>query len=135
MRYSQETNGFYPETIDYGDALPADIVIISDEFYYQLLHGQSQGKTITAGADGIPYLSDAPEITHDEHVQRAQTELAKRQRIATDSIAVLSDAVDLDMATEKEVADLKAWKIYRVLLSRVDVSTAPDIDWPIQPST
>ncbi|OKT75363.1 phage tail protein, partial [Escherichia coli] len=26
---------------------------------------------------------------------------------------------------------LEAWKKYRVLLNRVDTSTAPDIEWPV----
>ncbi|ELW5865089.1 tail fiber assembly protein, partial [Escherichia coli] len=25
------------------------------------------------------------------------------------------------------------WKKYRVLLNRVDTSTAPDIEWPVKP--
>ncbi|WP_334473640.1 tail fiber assembly protein [Arsenophonus sp. PmNCSU2021_1] len=48
-------------------------------------------------------------------------------------IAPLQDAVDLDMATEAEKAALLAWKKYRVLLNRVDISTVPDIDWPELP--
>lgn len=28
---------------------------------------------------------------------------------------------------------LEAWKMYRVLLNRVDTSTAPDIEWPVNP--
>ncbi|HHI0038141.1 tail fiber assembly protein, partial [Escherichia coli] len=28
---------------------------------------------------------------------------------------------------------LAAWKKYRVLLNRVDTSTAPDIEWPATP--
>ncbi|EMM5239625.1 TPA: tail fiber assembly protein, partial [Escherichia coli] len=27
------------------------------------------------------------------------------------------------------------WKKYRVLLNRVDTSTAPDIEWPKEPDT
>ncbi|EOZ2641109.1 tail fiber assembly protein, partial [Escherichia coli] len=27
-----------------------------------------------------------------------------------------------------------AWKKYRVLLNRIDTSTAPDIDWPTIPA-
>ncbi|MDU7134954.1 MAG: tail fiber assembly protein, partial [Enterobacteriaceae bacterium] len=42
-------------------------------------------------------------------------------------------AVDLDMATATESAALLAWKKYRVLVNRVDVMLAPDIDWPEQP--
>lgn len=36
-------------------------------------------------------------------------------------------------ATEKEKADLTEWRKYRVLLMRVDVSTAPNIEWPLKP--
>lgn len=50
-------------------------------------------------------------------------------------IAPLQDAVDLDIATEAEKSALLAWKKYRVLLNRVDISTAPDIDWPEPPES
>ncbi|EON9774816.1 tail fiber assembly protein, partial [Escherichia coli] len=48
-------------------------------------------------------------------------------------IAPLQDAVDLEIATEEETSLLEAWKKYRVLLNRVDTSTAPDIEWPVIP--
>ncbi|KAA1170973.1 tail fiber assembly protein [Photorhabdus heterorhabditis] len=37
------------------------------------------------------------------------------------------------MATEAEKSALQAWKKYRVMLSRVDISQAPNIEWPEQP--
>ncbi|HBD5449293.1 TPA: tail fiber assembly protein, partial [Escherichia coli] len=37
------------------------------------------------------------------------------------------------IATEEEKAFLAAWKTYRVLLNRVDTSTAQDIEWPALP--
>ena len=43
-------------------------------------------------------------------------------------IAPLQDAVDLEIATEEERSLLEAWNKYRVLLNRVDTSTAPDIE-------
>lgn len=52
---------------------------------------------------------------------------------ATLRIAPLQDAVDLEMATSDDVSRLKAWKTYRVQVSRTDLSTYP-IDWPAQPS-
>lgn len=52
---------------------------------------------------------------------------------AAEAIAPLQDAVDLDMATQEEKVLLKEWKKYRVLLNRVDTSTAPDIIWPQKP--
>ncbi|EQA0898358.1 phage tail assembly protein T [Escherichia coli] len=39
-------------------------------------------------------------------------------------------------SSDAAVADfslLEAWKKYRVLLNRVDTSTAPDIEWPALP--
>ncbi|HIH9249215.1 TPA: tail fiber assembly protein [Enterobacter ludwigii] len=52
---------------------------------------------------------------------------------ASEQIDPLQDAVDLDMATEDEKARFDAWRKYRVLLTRVDTSTAPAIDWPDMP--
>ncbi|HDQ1679619.1 TPA: tail fiber assembly protein [Escherichia coli] len=49
---------------------------------------------------------------------------------ASQTISILQDAVDLDMATDEERTQLTTLKKYRVLLSRVDTSKAPDIDWP-----
>ncbi|EKK4595233.1 tail fiber assembly protein, partial [Escherichia coli] len=43
------------------------------------------------------------------------------------------DAVDAGIATDEETSILTEWKKYRVLLMRVDTSTAPDIEWPTPP--
>ncbi|HHR5826829.1 TPA: tail fiber assembly protein, partial [Providencia alcalifaciens] len=45
----------------------------------------------------------------------------------------LQDAVDLEIATDAEIVSLKEWKKYRVLLNRVDTSTAPDVLFPEKP--
>ncbi|MEY1239806.1 tail fiber assembly protein [Providencia manganoxydans] len=65
----------------------------------------------------------------------AETEIQKQSLLAeaNNAIAPLQDAVDLDIATDEEKAQLTAWKKYRVLLNRVDTSTAPDIEWPEKP--
>ncbi|MDE9568558.1 tail fiber assembly protein, partial [Xenorhabdus bovienii] len=52
---------------------------------------------------------------------------------ADSAIAPLQDAVDLGMATDTEKAGLTEWRRYRVLLNRVDCTTAPDVQWPEQP--
>ncbi|EFV1974654.1 tail fiber assembly protein [Escherichia coli] len=46
---------------------------------------------------------------------------------------MLPSSGDLEIATEEENSLLEAWKKYRVLLNRVDTSTAPDIEWPEEP--
>lgn len=67
-----------------------------------------------------------------------QIGIAERQKlslkIAADSeITWRQDAVDADIATDKEASELAEWKKYRVLLMRVDTATAPDINWPFKP--
>lgn len=42
--------------------------------------------------------------------------------------------IDTRPTTDDELLQLKTWKKYRVLLNRVDTSTAPDIDWPEKPT-
>ncbi|EAM2462138.1 tail fiber assembly protein [Salmonella enterica] len=51
-------------------------------------------------------------------------------QIASEKIAPLQDAVDLDEATDKEKASLLAWRKYRVQVNRVDTLNP---DWPEQP--
>ncbi|WP_249439844.1 tail fiber assembly protein, partial [Escherichia coli] len=54
-------------------------------------------------------------------------------QVASEHIAPLQDAADLEIATEEEISLLEAWKKYRVLLNRVDTSTSQDIEWPALP--
>lgn len=72
------------------------------------------------------------------------TQLATAQKVAlTNRIGTLNDAIDLDMATPAEVAELpvrtaqlKAWKTYAVLLGRVTTQPgwALTVTWPVQPT-
>lgn len=66
-------------------------------------------------------------------VSHAIEEKKQLQKAATEIINTLQDAVDLDMATEKEIVLLSEWKAFRVLLNRVDTSKAPEIEWPEVP--
>ncbi|WP_196245622.1 tail fiber assembly protein, partial [Xenorhabdus bovienii] len=52
---------------------------------------------------------------------------------AREKIAICQDAVDLGIATDAEKSALTEWRKYRVLLNRIDCTTAPDIKWPKQP--
>jgi len=63
----------------------------------------------------------------------ASSRLAAQADEASRIIAPLQDAVDISIATDEEIARLAEWKRYRVELSRVDISKAPDIAWPVRP--
>jgi hypothetical protein len=63
----------------------------------------------------------------------ASSRLAAETDEASQVIAPLQDAVDISIATDAEITRLAEWKRYRVELSRIDISEAPDIAWPVRP--
>ncbi len=74
-----------------------------------------------------------PPVSKEQHIAEAEQKKQMLLSEATEAIAPLQDAVDLDIATDEEIASLKEWKKYRVLLNRIDTSLAPDINWPQKP--
>ncbi|TBM00359.1 tail fiber assembly protein [Hafnia paralvei] len=90
---------------------------------------QADGNWVFDGKKIIPRP-----IPQSELVAQAKATRAQLMAEANQKIAPLQDASDLDIATEDELAQLKAWKTYRVLLSRVDISSAPEIVWPSLPA-
>ena len=66
-------------------------------------------------------------------IREAEETKNSLMQAANEHIVPLQDAVDLEIATEEETLLLEVWKKYRVLLNRVDTSTAPDIEWPTGP--
>lgn len=69
----------------------------------------------------------------DELVKQALNMKKKLLSEATEIIAPLQDAVDLEIANEDEISHLLAMKKYRVLLNRVDTNSASNIRWPNKP--
>lgn len=135
--YSAKNNAFYVEVLkneyELAESWPADAEEIDSDIYTRLMEGQQAGQSIVTGEDGQPILADAPGLTPEQLISRAASRKASLMSQANGAISPLQDAVDLGMASEQEVTLLQAWKTYRVLLNRIDVSTAPDIDWPEQP--
>ncbi|MFX4313023.1 tail fiber assembly protein [Enterobacter sp. 63] len=129
--FSKSELGFYCDEVN--EAIPTDAVEINQDVYLSLLEGQSKGKFISADSAGTPVLTDPPEPTQAELVVQAEDRRTALMEVANASITPLQDAADLDIATDEEMESLKAWKKYRVLLSRVDTSKVPDIEWPDKP--
>ncbi|HEE0108294.1 TPA: hypothetical protein R6W23_004420 [Citrobacter gillenii] len=63
--YSAQTNGFYPDDIEF-NTLPDDMIEITEEYYKSLLQEQSQGKIITSNESGYPVAIDRPTPGNDE---------------------------------------------------------------------
>ncbi|WDZ97996.1 tail fiber assembly protein [Herbaspirillum sp. WKF16] len=132
--YSATTSGFYCEAIN-GTDIPADAKAITEERYNEVMAGQATGKRIVADADGMPVLADQLPPTSEQLAAQALLQRATLLAAAANAIAPLQDAVDLEIATDAEKAELTAWKQYRVALSRIgQQATYPmDIDWPEAP--
>ncbi|EKN4773423.1 tail fiber assembly protein, partial [Yersinia enterocolitica] len=66
-------------------------------------------------------------------IQSATLKKAELKAVADSEIEWRQDAVEEGNPSEKEIADLAAWRKYRVELMRIDTSKAPDIEWPTSP--
>lgn len=87
--------------------------------------------------DGKEFIAPpAPEqvlLTPEQVLQGNENIRNNKLAIATLAIAPLQDAVDLDDATADEIALLKKWKQFRIMVNRVDL-TVIDATWPDVPS-
>lgn len=133
--WSPSTAGFYPivekDRLMAAGGWPDDGVDVTGEEYAALFPAPP-GKYIDT-LNGRPQWVDAPPLTHEQQVFAAEHLKANLRTEADTEISWRQDAVDIDIATVEETADLAAWKKYRVQLMRIDTSKAPDIEWPTQP--
>lgn len=63
----------------------------------------------------------------------AETERSERIAYVMDKISLWQTKLQLTVITEDEKADLLIWLKYIDDVKAVDVSAAPDIDWPEPP--
>ncbi|HDL8401550.1 TPA: tail fiber assembly protein [Yersinia enterocolitica] len=134
--FSPSTVGFYSKHLisdgSYDGSLPSDIVELSTAENETYKGTNPPSGQMLGALDGRPAWVDLPPPTHEELVARANAKKSQLKAIADSEIEWRQDAVDDKSASTKEIADLAAWRKYRVELMRVDTS-APDIEWPIIP--
>ncbi|MCF1165148.1 tail fiber assembly protein [Yersinia pseudotuberculosis] len=73
-------------------------------------------------------------VSAAEIIAAAAAKKATLKAAADSEIDWRQDAVDAGEASKKEISELAAWKKYRVALMRIDISKAPDINWPESPN-
>lgn len=99
---------------------------------------EEHGRKIFAECAAGKYGPVADFVPRDDDVlaANAQQDKAEKLAYATQQIAPLQDAVDLGMATPEEEALLKAWKLYRVQLNRIEQQPGypREIQWPELPA-
>ncbi|MBS9443322.1 tail fiber assembly protein [Photorhabdus heterorhabditis] len=135
--FSASNKAFYPLSLqqDYIEtgSWPNDPVPVTDDIFNEFSGIPPTGKIRSSGEDGLPCWEDIPPPTQEELISIAEIQRKQFISLANKKITPLTDAVELDIATDEEMLSLKEWKKYRVMLNRVDTSKAPDIDWPIAP--
>ena len=82
--------------------------------------------------DGEKWVLDT-EKQHQHDINVATSQKKQLLSEANAQIEYLQDAADAEIATDAEATLLAALKKYRVLLNRINVNQAPDIEWPIAP--
>ncbi|EGS6926036.1 TPA: tail fiber assembly protein [Salmonella enterica subsp. enterica serovar Typhimurium] len=98
--------------------LPENVTSVSPDGEYQKWDGKAWVKDETAETAA--------------RLREAEGTKSRLLQMASEKIAPLQDAVDLDEATDKEKASLLAWRKYRVQVNRVD--TLKPV-WPEKPAS
>ncbi|MER2474601.1 tail fiber assembly protein [Photorhabdus laumondii] len=135
--FSALNKAFYPLLLqqEYIEASswPNDPLPVTDDIFNEFSGIPPTGKILSSDEEGLPCWEDIPPPTKEQLISIAESQKAQFISLANEKITPLADAVELDIATDEEILSLKEWKKYRVMLNRVDTSTAPEIDWSIPP--
>lgn len=94
-----------------------------------MINGERPGIDFYASEKG-EWLSGSSPSQKAAFISQAKIDKSKLMSDASDKIEILKDRIDAGQDKETE---LKLWKLYRIALDDVDVSAAPDIEWPVAP--
>ena len=111
------------------------VVRLSDNAYIPPDEGNTDYRAYVAwcGEGNLPEPADMPTApTADELAAGNKVVRDALLGAAALAIAPLQDAVDLEMATEIDLALLRLWKLHRVAVNRVELTLAVP-QWPLPP--
>jgi len=126
-KYSAQNNAFYDPQIN--SEIPADAIDIDEPAWMALLEGQADGRVISSSKEGLPLLVESPEPTAEQIQKQVIAEQQRLRQYADSAIYTLQDAIDMKMASEKEIEQLTSWKKYRIALMRIETNVL-DVNWP-----
>ncbi|HDM8092974.1 TPA: tail fiber assembly protein [Yersinia enterocolitica] len=116
------------EYISYSDTfqLPENCIV---------MNGPRPDPTYYADENGEWLPGPAPQVVKQMIIEATQKQMAILSH-ASDMIGAIADEIEglVDSGEDVPVklrADWKAWKQYRVAVKNVDVSFAPNIEWPL----
>lgn len=115
--YSTETR--QPTEINFIGDLPTTLTLLEPQTEFDVWNGKKWVTDIEAQKASFIAIADNEKA---QHLQEANS-----------TITYLQDSIDVGLDDDNYELKLKDWKKYRVLLNRIDTSTAPDIEWPVKP--
>lgn len=124
--------------VDCNEALPgihnlSGCIEMNDDTHPFKTGTTPEGKAWGSDKSGFPVLMDIPAPSPEVLMAMAETERSERIAYAMDKISLWQTKLQLTVITEDEKAELLIWLKYIDDVKAVDVSTAPDIDWPEPP--
>lgn len=126
------SNGlFYPDNENYTH-IPNDAIKVEAKEFAKAMN-RKPGESFSVDENGVVIIMSAPPVSQEQLIAQAEYERSVLMARADSEISWRQGAVDEGMATKEETAALSEWKKYRVLLMRVDTTTAPNISWPVKP--
>ncbi len=122
-----------------GDTLPDNWTsdLVGDGYYKAQYQEGTRNQETGEWTGGHWVETGGP--THEMLVGEATAKRSSLIAEASEAISLLTDATDPDIMGDdirpEDVALLKAWKAYRVQLSRIKPDDAPNITWPTKPAS
>jgi len=137
--YSAKNNAFYLESMkeDYisANTWPDDgLKVANPDFVEFATAAPPKGKRREAGADGLPAWADIPAPTREQNEAYAASVKAGLLSQVNEKTGVWQTQLTLGIITDADKATLISWMKYAQAISAVDVTAAPDIEWPEIPA-
>ncbi len=134
--FDKKTNAFYPvamkQEYENAEMWPESGVEITEEVFASF-QNPPEGKMLGSDKKGNPVWVDTPPLTHEQLVAIAESQKQALIAEVHKETEMLRTKLALGRIKEDEKALLNAWLDYLDELEAVDVSTAPDIIWPVKP--
>ncbi|HAH9675416.1 TPA: tail fiber assembly protein [Escherichia coli] len=137
--YSSENNAFYAAELKsaYIEAgsWPNDALEVSDECFSEFTSEPPEGVVRGAGDDGLPlWLQILPPSQENLIASAANT----KNSLIIDANNYINDKqwpskLALGRLNDEDKIEFNLWLDYLDALESVEVSTAPDIEWPVKP--
>lgn len=95
----------------------------NEEYAEMAIKANEEGKALKEVKGKLKLVEPDPiHLSNEQIVSQNQTMKISLNNEVNEKIAILQDVIDLDMLEADEEAQLKQWKKYRILLTRIDAS-------------